>query len=67
MPINAVSASRGAVNFYVGGLACIMVGACLMDYFDSLAPLAAGVATAMMLSAPLFRLLTLRYLARHRP
>jgi hypothetical protein len=67
MPINAASAQRQAVNLYFLGLGCVMAGACLMDYFDSLLPLAAGTSTALMLSLPLLQQLKHRYLARGIP
>lgn len=62
MPILAVSARRHAVNLYFLGLGFVMLGAGLMTYFDSLAPMAAGTATWLMLSLPLFQQLKLRYL-----
>lgn len=64
MPMNAASAQRHAVNLYFLGLGFVMLGACLMDYCDSLAPMAACTSTALLLSVPLFRELKLRYSRR---
>lgn len=62
MPTLAVSAQRHAVNLYFLGLGFVMLGAGLMTWFDSPAPMAAGTATWLMLSLPLFKQLKLRYL-----
>lgn len=47
---------------YFLGLGFIMLGACLMDYFDSLIPMAACASAGLMLSAPLIKQLVRRFL-----
>ncbi|MBA4110487.1 MAG: hypothetical protein C0487_12935 [Leptothrix sp. (in: Bacteria)] len=63
MPINAASTNERAVPLYFLGLGFIMLGACLMDYFDSLVPMAACASAGLMLSAPLIKQLGRRFLA----
>lgn len=49
---------------YFLGLGFIMLGAGLMDYFDSLVPMAACASAGVMLSAPLVKQLVRRFLGR---
>lgn len=64
MPTHAVSTQRHAVNLYLLGLGFVMLGAFLMDWFDSTLPMAACASTALMLCLPLFRQLALRHRGR---
>ncbi|MDI1259695.1 hypothetical protein [Aquabacterium sp.] len=64
MPINAASTRRHALALYFLGLGLIMLGAALMDYFDSLIPMATCASAGLMLSAPLVQQLVWRFLGR---
>lgn len=64
MPTNAASTQVNAVPLYFLGLGFIMLGACLMDYFDSLVPMAACASAGLMLSLPLVKQLARRFLDR---
>lgn len=52
------------MSLYFLGLGLIMLGAGLMDYFDSLIPMAACASAGLMLSAPLIQQLVQRFLGR---
>ncbi|MDO9003776.1 MAG: hypothetical protein Q7V20_10020 [Aquabacterium sp.] len=64
MPTNAASTQGHAVPLYFLGLGFIMLGACLMDYFDSLVPMAACASAGLMLSAPLIKQRVQRFMGR---
>lgn len=49
---------------YFLGLGFIMLGACLMDYFDSLVPMAACASAGLMFSSPLIKQLARRFVSR---
>lgn len=52
------------MSLYFLGLGFILLGAVLMDYFDSLIPMAACASAGLMLSAPLIKQLVQRFLGR---
>ena len=52
------------MSLYFLGLGFILRGAGLMDYFDSLIPMAACASAGLMLSAPLIKQLVQRFLGR---
>ena len=54
------------LRLYLLGHGLILVGAWLMDLTGSMLPMALGASAALMLSVPLLKQLTARFLGRHR-
>lgn len=62
MPSSLPRLSRRAKNQYILGMGLIFCGAYLMDIFGSVLPMAMGASAGLMLSTPLMKELSLRFL-----